>query len=121
MKELEDSRLRMSHVLQSSVQSNGNRRYATPPQQLAAFNRRTSPEVVPDLSSDDWLPGNLETVVGDDIFRINPAADYNIHFPIRRGQLNVYPGVGGSIFNVLDDLQTIWEYAISEKLNIPLK
>lgn len=120
LKELEDGRLRMSHILQSSVQSNGSRRYATPPQQIAAFNRRSFPETIGD-SGTDWLPGHLDTVVGDDIFRLHPKAGYNIHYPIKRGLLNIHSGVGGSLFNVLDHLQTIWEYAITEKLKIPIK
>lgn len=38
--EIEDARLAVSHTLQSCLQSDGRRRYATPPQQIAAFNRR---------------------------------------------------------------------------------
>lgn len=120
LKELEDGRLRMSHLLQSSVQSNGNRRYATPPQQISAFNRRSNPEEIGD-SGLDWLPGDLETVVGDEIFRLDPQANYNIHYPIRRGLLNIHGGCGGSLFNCIDQLQTIWEYACKVKLGIPLK
>lgn len=121
LKELEDGRLRMSHVLQSSAQSNGNRRYATPPQQISAFNRRSTPENTGLPCDFDWLAENQETVVGDDIFRVDPKANYNIHYPIRRGILNLHSGIRGSLYNVLDLLQTIWEYAITEKLGIPLK
>lgn len=121
IKELEESRLQISHILQSSQQSNGNRRYATPPQQISAFNRRSVPEEVGLPEDDDWLPGQPDRVVGDDIFKLDTKASYNIHFPIRRGLLNLHPGVGGSLWNVLDHLQTIWEYAITAKLGIPLK
>lgn len=38
--EIEEARLAVSHTLQSCLQSDGRRRYATPPQQIAAFNRR---------------------------------------------------------------------------------
>jgi actin-related protein 8 len=41
---MEDSRLQASHMLQSSLQSNGDRRYATPPQQIAAYNRNSVPK-----------------------------------------------------------------------------
>lgn len=41
---MEDSRLQASHMLQSSLQSNGDRRYATPPQQIAAYNRNSVPQ-----------------------------------------------------------------------------
>lgn len=50
---MEESRLQASHMLQSSLQSNGDRRYATPPQQIAAYNRNSVPQykdtVTPDL------------------------------------------------------------------------
>lgn len=62
----------------------------------------------------------MDTVVGDDVLRLDPKSNYNIHFPIRRGLLNVHSDVGGSLFNVLDQLQTIWEYAITVKLGISL-
>lgn len=115
---IEECRLKISHVLQSTTTSIGTRRYATPPQQISAFNRRSKPEIVRGTAP-DWM--SLETVVGDDIFKINPADGFNIHYPIKRGQLNLYPGIGGSLFNVLDNLQTIWEYAIVKKLGIPLR
>lgn len=120
IKDLEDSRLRISHVLQSCVQTNGNRRYATPPQQISAFNRRSVPERI-NFPTQDWIAEDTDTIVGDDIFRLDPEAPYNIHYPIRRGLLNLHGGVGGSLFNVIDQLQAIWEYAITVKLGIPLK
>lgn len=39
MKEVEEARLQVSRFLQSQNQSSGRRRYVTPPQQIAAFNR----------------------------------------------------------------------------------
>lgn len=119
IKELEDCRLQVSHVLQSSLQSDERRRYATPPQQIAAFNRRSTPEIVTEALPDEWLTQTRDSVYGDDIFNLDPVG-YNIHFPIRRGQLNIHEGIGGSLFNVLDHLQAIWEYAIEHKLGIPI-
>lgn len=121
VQELEDSRLRMSHLLQSSLQSNGARRYATPPQQISAFNRRSAPEIIPGNMNLEYLPENLNVVVGDDILKIDPAANYNIYFPIKRGHLNIHSGLGGSLFNTLDHIQTILEYALTQKLEIKLK
>lgn len=121
VQELEDSRLRMSHLLQSSPQSNGARRYATPPQQISAFNRRSAPEIIPGHQNLEYLPANMNVVVADDILKIDPNANYNIHFPIKRGQLNVHSGLGGSLFNALDHLQTILEHAITQKLQIRIR
>lgn len=52
---------------------------------------------------------------------VNPLDSYNIHWPIRRGQLNLHPGPGGSLTAVLADLEVIWSYAIQKYLEIPLK
>lgn len=119
---MEESRLQVSHTLQSCLQSDGSRRYATPPQQIAAFNRRSTPE----FSS----PGNvtctksdLDVIVGDDILSLDPEeeSNFNIHFPYRRGELNIHSGPGGSLTAVMADLKTIWEYVLTVKLDIPLR
>lgn len=117
---MEESRLQVSHTLQSCLQSDGSRRYATPPQQIAAFNRRSSPEIST-MSGSGWIKTDREVVVGDDILSLDPEEDFNIHFPYKRGELNVHSGPGGSIRAVMADLKTIWEYVLTEKLNIPLK
>uniref|UniRef100_A0A182SRP2 Uncharacterized protein n=1 Tax=Anopheles maculatus TaxID=74869 RepID=A0A182SRP2_9DIPT len=118
LQELEDCRLQITHTLQSCVQSNGQRRYATPPQQIAAFNRRSQPEVVPD-SEIEWHDKNgADVVIGEDVLLLNPDGDYNVHFPVRRGELNLHGGVGGSLFGVMSDLQTIWEHVLHTRLQI---
>ena len=40
------------------------------------------------------LETKAETVVGDDILYLHPNADYNVHFPIQRGDINLTPLVG---------------------------
>uniref|UniRef100_A0A8C3LBJ2 Actin-related protein 8 n=1 Tax=Chrysolophus pictus TaxID=9089 RepID=A0A8C3LBJ2_CHRPC len=52
---------------------------------------------------------------------VNPLDSYNIHWPIRRGQLNLHTGPGGSLTAVLADLEVIWSHAIQKYLEIPLK
>ena len=117
---MEESRLQVSHTLQSCLQSDGRRRYATPPQQIAAFNRRVTPEVQsPGVS--EWIKSDQEIIVGDEILSLNPDDDYNTHFPYKRGDLNVHPGPGGSLRAVVADLKTIWEYVLREKMNVPLR
>lgn len=120
MQGMEESRLQISHTLQSCLQSDGSRRYATPPQQIAPYNRRSSPVVCPSNSS-SWVKTDRDVVVGDDILMLDPQEDFNIHFPYKRGELNVHSGPGGSARAVMADLKTIWEYVLSEKLDIPLK
>lgn len=105
--EIEDSRLAVSHTLQSCLQSDGRRRYATPPQQIAAFNRRSQPESL-GSSGGEWVKAEGDIVVGNDILRLNPDENFNIHFPFRRGDLNIHSGPGGSMTAVIADLETIW-------------
>ena len=63
---MEESRLQVSHTLQSCLQSDGRRRYATPPQQISAFNRRSNPEVIGG-SGGEWVKPEGDIVVGDEV------------------------------------------------------
>lgn len=121
IQELEDCRLQISHTLQSSLQTDGRRRYATPPQQIAAFNRRATPEVL-DANIEPYLqPKDRDVVIGDEVLELDPNGQFNIHFPIKRGDFNIHSNVGGSMTAVLSDIQDIWEYVLSVHLNISLK
>lgn len=121
VQELEDCRLQISHTLQSCLQSDGRRRYATPPQQISAFNRRSTPEVLDSTIKSYYNPTDLDVVIGDDVIKLNPNGDFNLHFPIRRGDFNLHGGVGGSVTAVIADLQEIWEYVLKNHLKIPLR
>lgn len=118
IEELEECRLQVSHTLQSCLQSNGSRRYATPPQQISAFNRRSTPEVI--SNGPPWPPIHSDIVIGDKVLDIDPDLDYNIHFPYRRGDFNLHSEIGGSLTSVLNDLYAIWSHVIENKLSIPL-
>lgn len=66
---MEDSRLQASHMLQSSLQSNGDRRYATPPQQIAAYNRNSVPQCNDTLMQPPFepLPNSIDTIFGEKV------------------------------------------------------
>ena len=51
---------------------------------------------------------------------INPKESYNVHWPVRRGSLNVHTGPGGSIAAVLQDIEDIWATVLHSYLHIPL-
>ena len=124
VQELEECRLQISHTLQSNLQSDGRRRYATPPQQISAFNRRSTPEILDTRNTVKpyYNPTNLNVVIGDDVLKLNPNGDFNLHFPIRRGDFNLHGGVGGSIVSIHEDIFSfilIYCYCIwLNKLNI---
>jgi len=128
--EVESARLQLCHTLQTSLRPDGSQRYITPNEQISAFNRISKVEVMggsekPPGSdhSDDAETPQKETIVGDDVVTGGIAAnsEYNVHFPWRRGRFNLHSGIGGSQASVLNDLGDIWEWAISQKLGIPLK
>ncbi|XP_022193357.2 actin-related protein 8 [Nilaparvata lugens] len=121
--EMDEVRLQISHTLQSCLQSDGRRRYATPPQQIAAFNRQAKPAPVttPCSTSDQFIKPEKNIVVGNEVLYLDPALDFNVHFPIKRGDLNVHNGVGGSLTAVLADLQAIWSFILEYKFGISHK
>lgn len=121
VQEIEESRLQISHTLQSCLQSDGRRRYATPPQQIAAFNRRSTAELLETSIAPYFDANGMNIVIGDDVIHLNPNGEFNVHFPVRRGELNLHVGVGGSLTAIMSDLQEIWQYVLKVHLGINLK
>ncbi|XKL61734.1 hypothetical protein PGB90_001567 [Kerria lacca] len=119
-KEVEESRLQVSRFLQSQNQSSGRRRYVTPPQQIAAFNRRVTGQTL-SSSGGEYFNTDEDIIVGDEILNLNPEAPYNVHFPFRRGELNIHKNIGGSLMSIIEDLRTIWLHIIELHLGIEAK
>lgn len=121
--ELDESRLSVSHMLQSQLQSDGRKRYGASSAQLSAFNKRALPEIITTGQATHWLKPkeNVNSIVGADVLRLNPNGDFNIHFPIRRGELNLHNNVGGTETATIDHIKTIWEFAIKNFLDVNLK
>lgn len=121
--ELDESRLSVSHMLQSQLQSDGRKRFGASSAQLSAFNKRSHPEIISTSQTAHWLKpkDNVNSIVGADVLRLNPNGDFNIHFPIRRGEFNVHDQVGGSVTAVIEHIRTIWEFAIKNFLDVNLK
>lgn len=58
-----------------------------------------------------------EYIFGEEAMRISPTEPYSLRRPIRRGHLNIsqhYP-----LQQVLEDLNAIWDWILTEKLQIP--
>ncbi|XP_036345387.1 actin-related protein 8-like [Rhagoletis pomonella] len=134
--EFEEQRLQVSHSIQSYAplrepheRSAKRLRVATPPQQIATFNRRSVPEDLP-LSDDEDSEAikhemrdtrkKDELLFDKDILslREEESMEYNIHFPLRRGEFNLHKYVGGSTAAVISHMETIWLYALRKHLNI---
>jgi len=69
-------------------------------------------------SGGEWIKTEGDTVIGNDIFRLNPKESFNIHFPYKRGDFNIHSGPGGSMTAVLADLEAIWKHIIETHLQV---
>lgn len=125
--EFEEQRLAVSRLLQHCVVDEQNRlRVATPPQQLAHFNRSSVaeqvPPPVPAEQHNNWH-SEASMLYDEQILRLSAqdAHNYDIHFPIRRGELHVHGERGGSLQATLSHLERIWSYALEQRLGIALR
>lgn len=113
----------VDQAIWSKKMSNGTRRIPVSPDQARAYNKQIRPAVLDHSSGVKWTNTSHHPafLVGEEALYVNPTDCYNIHYPIRRGQLNLHSGSGGSLTAVLADLETIWTQAIQKYLEIPLK
>lgn len=82
VKEIENTRLQISHTLQSCLQSDGKRRSAVGYQQISAFNRRSMPDIVEGLAQEKWYRPRQEVLVGQEVMELSETSEYNVHFPV---------------------------------------
>ncbi|XP_056628218.1 actin-related protein 8 [Triplophysa dalaica] len=113
----------IDQAIWSKKMSNGVRRVPVSAQQAKLYNKQIRPAVLDSNCKVKWTHTSHqpEYLVGEDALNVNPTDSYSIHWPIRRGQLNIHSGPGGSLTAVLADLQTIWSHAVHKLLEIPLK
>uniref|UniRef100_A0A8C9THJ1 Actin-related protein 8 n=1 Tax=Scleropages formosus TaxID=113540 RepID=A0A8C9THJ1_SCLFO len=113
----------VDQAIWSKKMSNGVRRTPVSAEQARSYNRQVRAAVLESSSGVKWTNTSHqpEFLVGEEALYVNPADCYSIHWPIRRGQLNVHPRPGGSLTAVLADLEAIWSYSIQKLLEIPLK
>ena len=130
----------MRLTLQSCLRSDGTPRPTTTPHQAAAVNKQSSP-ITGTMSTLQWVSSShiKDCVIGDQVvciqmyfmlfkdftwstlqvLYVHPPDHFNVHFPFRRGDLNIHSGVGGSLSSVLADLEAIWGHCIEKLLEIP--
>lgn len=79
------------------------------------------PDIVEGLAQEKWYRPRQEVLIGQEILELDPElSEFNVHFPIRRGELNLHKNVGGGLMSVLIDLQAIWEHVLKYRLHIKL-
>uniref|UniRef100_A0A8C5WKG0 Actin-related protein 8 n=2 Tax=Leptobrachium leishanense TaxID=445787 RepID=A0A8C5WKG0_9ANUR len=113
----------VDQAIWSKKMSNGTRRIPVLPEQARVYNKQIRPAILDHNSGVKWTNTSQrpEYLVGEEALYVNPADGYNLHYPIRGGQLNLHPGPGGSLTAVLTDLETIWSHVTQKILEIPLK
>ncbi|KAM6177299.1 actin-related protein 8 isoform 2-T2 [Erethizon dorsatum] len=113
----------VDQAIWSKKMSNGTRRIPVSPEQARSYNKQMRPAILDHCSGNKWTntSHHPEYLVGEEALYVNPLDCYNIHWPIRRGQLNIHSGPGGSLTAVLADIEVIWSHAIQKYLEIPLK
>ncbi|XP_054834793.1 actin-related protein 8 [Eublepharis macularius] len=113
----------VDQAIWSKKMSNGARRIPVSPDQARSYNRQMRPAILDHSSGTKWTNTTHHPayLIGEEALYVNPLDCYNVHWPIRRGQLNLHSGPGGSLTAVLADLEVIWSHAIQKYLEIPLK
>lgn len=109
-------------ILAARATEQGVQRVLTPKDRLIEFNKKTKATVLMPAGQQQWsaVDSRPEVLVGENVLMLKPTEPYHIRWPIRRSRLNVHSGVAGSLSSVIHDLETIWSYAITEVLGIPL-
>ena len=111
--------------LSNSLTTNGFNRCQISKQRLAELNRKVKPSVMSKSSQNDipkWteVDANTKVIVGSDVLNLKPSDPFHIHWPFRRGQLNLHLGNGGSLRSVLAMISLIWSNVIQTLLEVDL-
>ena len=90
-------------ALRGLVKKDGTKRMPPTQERIAEFNSDIEAETVEVAEDSRDLERSEDVVVGDDILRIPQSTiqNYNLHFPFRRGDLNLHSDVGGSLTSIL--------------------
>jgi len=114
---VESGRVEVLQALARATTREGARREPPAPSRVLELNTGLSPEEVEEKGEEEaWG----EVWVGEAATRIPINLPYNLHFPFRRGDVHLHPGVGGSLSSVLLDLQAIWSDALQRELGLGL-
>ncbi|CAN7992666.1 unnamed protein product [Ixodes hexagonus] len=113
----------VGNLLASCLTTEGRIRYTFPTDKIQNFNQHVKPTVLAGTCDLHWTKVDMtqNCLVGEEVLYLNPSERYHIHWPLRRGRLNLHPGVGGSLVSVMSHLEAIWGVAIQQYLDIPLR
>lgn len=112
--------------LSNCLTTNGFNRSQISVQHLSDLNHKVRPSVISKSDNNDiqkWTKVDAETkvIVGSEVLSLKETDPYHIHWPFRRGQLNIHSGLGGSLRCVLANISIIWSTVIQTLLQVDLK
>uniref|UniRef100_A0A2L2YMX4 Actin-related protein 8 n=1 Tax=Parasteatoda tepidariorum TaxID=114398 RepID=A0A2L2YMX4_PARTP len=121
--QLHNYQVTLGSILASCMTSDGRLRNSIPLNIVTEYNSKVKPQVISGKSDIPWtkVDDQHDIFIGEDALRLQPGENFNIHWPIRRGQFNLHSGVGGSMTSVLSDLEAIWSTACQKLLDISPK
>lgn len=114
----------IEQAIWSRKSSSGSRKNQTTVSQVSTFNAKVGAEMhFDDESSIKWTDTSAKPpiIVGEPALYIHPSDSYTLHWPMKKGRLNLHSGPGGSLTAVCADLENLWAYAIQTHLTIPLR
>jgi len=115
---LEDARLQVFQALSKVIKKDGTKRDPPSSFRVAELNAGIQSERIETIEISVEAKDFDEVIVGNDVLTIPSTLNYNIHFPFRRGDLNLHPGIGGSLSSILVDLKEIWSTCMEKHLGI---
>ncbi|KAL5014598.1 hypothetical protein ScPMuIL_008868 [Solemya velum] len=122
-KQLKEGLKQSEEALLTRQTSSGDYRQPTSYKQLLSFNNSVRPERTNVICPQKWTNTDKKTpfFIGEEALYIHNTEKFVLHWPIRRGRLNLHKGPGGTLSSILSDLEAIWSTALQARLEIPLK
>lgn len=102
--------------------STGEYRQPTSQKLIYSYNNNARGQVTEVICPQKWSDTKQTPfLIGEEALHIKPSDKFRIHWPMRRGRLNLHDGQGGTLTAVMEDLETLWSAAIQTYLDIPIK
>ena len=92
----------MFDALSQVSKSDNSKRKPVPREKVRLKNTEALSDAV--IKEDDQVIKVIseeEVIVGDEILDLPNTPQYNIHFPFRRGDVNLHSDIGGSLTSIL--------------------
>ena len=97
----------MFHALSQVTKSDNKKRNPVSRDKVSQINSDVLRDVVIREDQVSRHVSEEEVIVGDEVLDLPNTPQYNIHFPFRRGDVNLHSGIGGSLTSILKGVNFI--------------